>query len=129
MDYREKRDRAWAEATQDKLSLGVNELMAIKTPEPRDGDKWGNWTFRQNNLTLQYGGSEGDDYEIDLEKIEGSLDVIILQKHLSEKVFVTAEDIGNLFFAIQDLSGVWWQPDTDIAELVRRRYGKHRTAA
>jgi len=124
MDYREKRDKAFEDGRDGKFALTVKEFMEIKIPEPQDGDTWGNWTFQQNNLTLQYRNSEHNTYEIDLEQLDGPLSVIIWQKHLSEKVFITAEDIGNLFFAIQDLSGAWWQPDTNIAKVIRAKYGK-----
>ena len=46
-------------------------------------------------------------------------------KDLSGKVYVTPEDFGNFFLAIQDLTKVWWNSKTNITDLIRKKYGKH----
>lgn len=122
MDYREKVALAWSDAAGDKLSLSFEEFMAVKQPEPQDGDKWGNWTFRRKFLTLEFRNEENVSYEINLEQMDTILDVIVWQKHLSEKTFITAEDLGNFFFAIQDLCKAWYRTDTNVSDLIRKRF-------
>ncbi len=124
MDYREKVNKAFADARGDRLAMDFNDFIGVKVPEPTEGDMWGNWTFQKHNLTLQYRNAENYTYEIDLERMDEILAFVIWMKDLSHKVFMTPEDIGNFFNAIQDLTGAWWMPDTNISELVRKKYGR-----
>jgi hypothetical protein len=124
MDYREKVNMAFAATRSDRLGMDGNEFMAIKVPEPNEGDTWGNWTFQKHNLTLQYRNSEGYTDEIDLERIDEILALAIWMKDLSHKTFMAPEDVGNFFIAIQDLTGAWWMPDTNVTELIRKKYGR-----
>jgi len=122
MDYRGKVDKVFADSRGDKFVIGLSEFLAVKVPEPEDGDTWGNWTFQKRDLTLQYRNHENYTYEIDLEQLESNLDVVVWLKDLSHKVFMTPEDVGNFFIAIQDLIDPWWMPDTNVTELIRKKY-------
>lgn len=124
MDYREKVGKVFADARGDKFAVSLNELLAVKVPEPEDGDTWGNWFFQKRNLTLQYRNAENYTYEIDLEELDENLAVLIWLKDLSHKVFMTPEDVGNFFIAIQDLVDPWWMPDTNVTALIRKKYKK-----
>jgi len=124
MDYRDKVNKAFADALGDKLSIGLQEFIDVKVPQPADGDTWGNWTFQNRNLTLQYQNGENYTYEIDLEQMDEILSFVIWMKDLSHKVFMTPEDIGNFFNAVQDLTDAWWMPDTNISKLIRNKYAK-----
>jgi hypothetical protein len=114
MDYREKVNKAFADAKgDDGLAWDLRDFLAVKVPAPEDGDAWGNWTFKKRDLTLQYRNAENYTYEIDLEQLDENLGVLIWLKDLSHKVFMTPEDVGNFFIAIQDLTDLWWMPDTN----------------
>jgi hypothetical protein len=124
MEYREKRDQAFADAKGDKVVWGIGDLVAVDVPEPADGDTWGNWKFQKADLTLQYRNADGYSEEIDLERMESNLDLIIWMKDLGGKHYMTPEDIGNFFLAIQDLTKAWWEPKTSVTDIVRKKYGK-----
>lgn len=123
MDYREKVNRAFADARGDKICMGFQEFMDVQVPEPQDGDMWGNWTFQKRDLTLQYRNAEDYAYEVDLEQIDTTLALVIWMKDLSHKVFMSPEDVGNLFIAVQDLINPWWMPETNVTKLIRQKYG------
>jgi hypothetical protein len=124
MDYREKVDKAFADASGGKLAWDVREFLAVQVPEPKDGDAWGNWRFEKRTLTLQYRNAEGYTDEIDLERMKSNLELLIWMKDLSGKVYVTPEDLGNFFLAIQDLTKVWWDTKTNVTDLIRKKHGK-----
>jgi hypothetical protein len=128
MDYRQRKEKAFEEGRGDRTALSLREFLSIELPEPDDGDTWGNWTFQKGNLTLQYRSKDNFDYEVNLEELDTTLDVVVWLKHLSEKAYMTAEDIGNFFLAIQDLSGAWYTTTTNVSELIRKKYGGGRTA-
>ncbi len=128
MDYRDKVEKAFSDARGDKLSTSLKEFLEVKAPEPADGNIWGNWTFQRANLTLQYRNGDNETYEIDLERIDEILSLVVWMKDLSEKVFMTPEDVGNFFNAIQDLTRAWWMPNTNVSEIVRKKYGKAKAA-
>ena len=89
------------------------------------GTRWGNWRFEKRTLTLQYRNAEGYTDEIDLERMKSNPELFIWMKDLSGKVYLTPEDLGNFFLAIQDLTKVWWDSKTNITDLIRKKYGKH----
>jgi hypothetical protein len=125
MDYRAKADKAFADAQpKDRIAWDLSEFLAVNVPEPADGDTWGNWRFEQRTLTLQYRNADGYTDEIDLERMTSNLELIIWMKDFTGKVFMTPEDIGNFFLAIQDLTKVWWMPNTNVTEIIRKKYGK-----
>lgn len=125
MDYRAKVEKAFADAQpKDRLAWDSREFLAVNVPEPADGDTWGNWRFEQRTLTLQYQNADGYTDEIDLERITSNLELIIWMKDFTGKVFMTPEDIGNFFLAVQDLTKVWWMPNTSVTEIIRKKYGK-----
>ena len=124
MDYREKVDKAFADASGGKLVWDARDFLAVQVPEPKDGDTWGNWRFEKRTLTLQYRNAEGYTDEIDLERMKSNLELLIWMKDLSGKVYVTPEDLGNFFLAIQDLTKVWWESKTNVTDLIRKKYGK-----
>ena len=124
MDYREKIDEAFADASEGKLVWDARDFLAVQVPEPKDGGTWGNWRFEKRTLTLQYRNVEGYTDEIDLERMKSNLELLIWMKDLSGKVYMTPEDVGNLFLAIQDLTKVWWDSKTNITDLIRKKYRK-----
>ena len=80
MDYREKR-----------------RLLPPRLPN--DGDTWGRWKLRIENEGMNL-------YLLDLYWIpvwEYRDKRLALIDHMAEKSFVTANDIGNLVFALEDI--------------------------
>lgn len=61
---------------------------------------WGRWTFNSTVLTLDFDNGQ---YEIDLERCNSSAEVLDWICQLQSKVWTTAEDIGNLVAAFDDL--------------------------
>lgn len=108
MDYREKVAKAFADAKPENGIWLLSELMAVKAPEPKTGDRWGDWTFNRNlTLTYKSPGSEWFEYEIDLEKPTTAWDWI---RQFAGKRFEIrggdAKAVGDLAEAFIDLRKV-----------------------
>jgi hypothetical protein len=98
--------------------------IAEERPELQDGDTWGNWTFRQSDLTLQLRDSVSGNYEIELERIPDRAMLVHCLGHCTAKGW-RAENIGNLVLALYDLSSVdVWRAEFSITKSVRERFGR-----
>jgi hypothetical protein len=96
--------------------------IAEERPELQDGDTWGNWTFRQSDLTLQLRDPVSENYEIDLERIPDRAMLLHCLGHCTAKG-CRAENIGNLVLALYDLSSAdEWGADFSITDSVRERF-------
>ena len=67
---------------------------------PEDGQQWGKWCFDKKRLALVYGNER---YEIDLERIDGSAEMLDWIFQLSNKPGCSRKDIGDLVEAFDDL--------------------------
>lgn len=72
--------------------------------EVTNGKRWGHWEYKKNNLTLVFRGSEGQ-YEVDLERCNTSSEILDSILQISQKQWITPEDIGNLVRALDELAG------------------------
>ena len=70
----------------------------------QDGHRWGHWEYKKNSLTLDFRGSEGQ-YEVDLEQCNTSSGILDWILQISQKQWITLEDIGNLVRALDELAG------------------------
>jgi hypothetical protein len=66
-----------------------------------DKQQWGRWIFNANNLTLVQ--SENTWYEIDLETITDSAEMLDWIFQMAQKSWVSTEDLGNLIRGFEDL--------------------------
>jgi hypothetical protein len=102
--------------------------IAEERPELQDGDTWGNWTFRQSDLTLQLRDSVSGNYEIDLERIPDRALLLHCLGHCTAKGW-RAENIGNLVLALYDLSFAdEWRGEFSITNSVRGRFRRSAIA-
>jgi hypothetical protein len=96
--------------------------IAEERPELQDGDTWGNWTFRQANLTLQLRDPVSGNYEIDLERIPDRAMLLHCLGHCTAQGW-RAENIGNLVLALYDLSSAdEWRAEFSVTDSVRKRF-------
>jgi hypothetical protein len=95
--------KLFAEAVQIEakfLASAEQETAALTRAIRRRGKRWGRWTFIEGDRPfLMLAGR----YTIDLNDIHGLADFGDWLIHLSEKRWVTADDLGNLVLAIGDL--------------------------
>jgi hypothetical protein len=102
--------------------------IAEEGPELQDGDTWGNWTFRQSDLTLQLRDPVSGDYEIDLGRISDRAMLLHCLGHCTAKGW-RAENIGNLVLALYDLSSAdEWRAEFSITDSVRARFSRSTNA-
>jgi hypothetical protein len=103
-------------------------LIAEEKPELQDGDTWGNWTFRQSDLTLQLHDPDSGDYEVHLERIPDRAGLIHCLGHCTAKGW-RAENIGNLVLALYELSSAGeWHAEFSITDRVHERFGRSANA-
>ncbi len=68
---------------------------------PQNGQTWGNWKLSTRELVLKYTGEGG--YEVDLEEMTSSANVLDWIAQVSQKAWASAEDVGNFVRAINDI--------------------------
>jgi len=82
------------------------ETLNEKCPVIRDGYRWGNWVFNENDLTLNYKlnrpGSRAC-YEIDLERMDSASEVVDWLAQVSTKAWCSPEDVGQLLLALNTI--------------------------
>ena len=79
------------------------EVMELtKVPH---GQRWGRWEYNSSNLTLVFKSPEGWEYEVDLEQCNSSSGILDWILQLSQKMWTTPEDIGNLVLGLDELAG------------------------
>jgi hypothetical protein len=110
MDYREK-----VKAQHDKLPrvaggfVKAGDILKLTAMNPQDGDTWGRWRFDEKRrllLIAPYPGVENY-YEVDLHHMEDTRVEIGWIHQISGKTWASAEDIGNLVWAIRDILGMF----------------------
>ena len=108
MDYPEKVKQAFAKEADD---LGVIAAADIEVPPVEHGDRWGNWEFDAENLVLVY-SPEGrrERYEIHLESITTSAEMLDCIFKMNIKTWMNRKDIGDLVQAFDDL----FHPETTL---------------
>jgi|SRR6185369_8654607 hypothetical protein len=108
MDYPEKVKQAFANKTDD---LGVIAAADTEVPPVEHGDRWGNWEFDAERLVLVY-SQEGrrERYEIDLESMTTSAEMLDLIFQMHIKTWIDRKDIGDLVQALDDL----FHPETTL---------------
>ena len=98
----------WAKPSGHWELMGVDDGEVVllgglpEKPQAEDGDYWGRWVLDGKHLTLTedsfpYGVPIDDCWELDGEAR--------WLRHLSNKTWITAEDLGNLVLALNDLLG------------------------
>jgi hypothetical protein len=66
--------------------------------------KWGKWKYRSDNLTLEYEEKPGrPTYPIDLEELTDPAKTLDMIMQVTNKVWATTADLGNLTRALNDL--------------------------
>jgi len=86
----------------------MKEITELEISRPRH--KWGSWMFNRQNLTLQHFmeghiGNEGFiDYEVDLEECIHAPSILDWILQIANKTWITADDIGNLVLALNQLA-------------------------
>ena len=61
---------------------------------------WGDWVFNSENLTLT---NKAKDYEIDLEKIHSSADILDWIFHVFDKTWCDQKTISDLLLAFNEI--------------------------
>lgn len=108
MEFRERvkeDDKQFLKARGGRKVITGSELINWEFPAPQDGDTWGSWTYDAKRLALTYLDRRNKNwsYEVDLEKCEIASEVLDWIAQLKGKTWITAEDIGNLVLALDDL--------------------------
>lgn len=109
MDYRDKVRQVFAAMKPDKELPGLGfvsgeELAKLKVPYPTKGDRWGNWQFGSEGLTLDYAdGHEDHWYEVPLRHITSSAIMLDWICQVSGKAWISRKDVGDLVAAFEDL--------------------------
>lgn len=107
MDYRDKVRQAYAGMkTSEELPefVSAEELGNLKVPYPTNGDRWGNWQFDSEGLTLDYqDGYESHWYEVSLRRITSSSEMLDWIFQASGKAWISRKDMGDLVAALEDL--------------------------
>ena len=90
-------------------TISNKELLLMVKKEIEDDKKrteWGRWKYNKENLTIYTEPTDnGWEYEIDLERVRDYSDVIDWLAHLKEKNWISTKDLGDLFAALDDISG------------------------
>lgn len=69
-----------------------------------DGKRWGRWEYKASNLTLGLWDGDAWECEVDLEDCNNSAQILDWIVQVSEKMSVSAADVGNLVRALDELS-------------------------
>lgn len=112
VQYRQRVEQLFREAREKhatNLGDGFSSMRMSNYPKPerpQDGHAWGPWVYQKENLTLQFAPRDGHwSYEIDLEQCVSSAQILdkIFQLRTKREDLVSAEDIGHLVAALDDL--------------------------
>lgn len=99
-NYREKLDKAWADFTNGRDGISVQEFVEFRAPVPEHGNTWGGWEYNAKVRVLTY---LPEDYEIDLEECTDSAETMDRIFQIAGKGWGTPQVLGDLVQAIQDL--------------------------
>lgn len=82
------------------------DFKTCRRPTYGDGHRWGHWRFNKPALCLEY-RAEGKlwRYEVDLTRCRTSAQILDWLCQVGAKTWVSAEDIGHLLMAIDNLAG------------------------
>ena len=73
----------------------------------KDGDSWGNWTYRKDVFSLDFDrpGEPQYRYEINLEDCNSGSKILDWILQFSTKTWTTPEEVGSLVNAIDAVAG------------------------
>jgi hypothetical protein len=94
--------RKWGAVPASELA----EIVAMQELERRNRRVWGRWHFEPRNLTLWLTHTEHAGccrFEIDLEQITTCADMVAWISYVSQKPYVSREDVSNLILALDDI--------------------------
>jgi hypothetical protein len=100
MDYPDKVKDAYDKVRTEN---GTIPVFKAEVPYPVHGDRWGKWEFDAESLVLKYRESGRNEYEIDLQSMTSSAEMIDWIFQLSMKTWVSRQEIGDLVRALDDL--------------------------
>ena len=89
---------------------------------------WGSWSFKPESLVLVCEAAEAKGYEVDLERCTTSAEMLDWLCQVAEKDWATAELVGNLVLALNDLlrpnasvcsMGVEGEPIEDVRKAIK----------
>lgn len=107
-----------------------DDLVKVEVPRPQHGDTWGNWTFDQKRLVLEFKNpNNGWWYEVDLERIPSPADLWAWLMAFTHKTtrLRSPSDIGDLVEALDDvLRHLWVTTKSNPTERIRELYRKTR---
>jgi hypothetical protein len=84
----------------DNRGVGMPEQWHLPSARPHKGQRWGKWRFAEHNLTLVHGGAH---YEIDLETIDRSAEMLDWILQVSGKAWASRQDVGQLVRAFDEI--------------------------
>jgi len=72
--------------------------------KPLNGEWWGDWRYNKRTGVLEYYTEDGRwRYEVDLERCNSGIDVFHWICHMTEKTWLTKEQMGFLVHALYDI--------------------------
>jgi hypothetical protein len=80
--------------------------MQTETPATTMPTSWGNWRVRKYNHTLEHVGRVIGGYQIDLEDLSSAKQTEHWVWHMSQKNWVSPEDLANIRRARMDIYGI-----------------------
>jgi hypothetical protein len=92
--------RGGSSGNSNGVSLGADTLDALNSQPPKHGDNWGRWKLNGHgdHWSLDLGS-----YWISLQNITSNAQMNDWIFQLASKTWVTAEDLGNLVLAFEDI--------------------------
>ena len=94
-------NRNKAARERQETGITITQFDGKLPPPPRHGDHWGRWRYDAENMVLY--DTKGWGYWIALRDIKDSASVLDWIAQLYDKNWTTAEDIGDLIDAFDDL--------------------------
>jgi hypothetical protein len=82
----------------------AGEFIKRHEPQPpHHGDRWGNWRLDAKNLTLEHLTGDHLDYDVDLEKMNTSAEMLDWIFQVRGKAWASDQDMGDLLTALDEL--------------------------
>lgn len=78
--------------------LNITKILEDRTTETPKPKKWGRWTYDPKLMTLEI-----DDYQIDLEPITSSAEILDWVAQIHGKAWITPKDFHDLLSALKSL--------------------------
>ena len=133
MDYRKKMARIreqeherlrvkYGAAPGQSFAYRLSDVNLAAYPDPKHGDTWGNWKYNAKTLALNY-VPQNRDFDLERSNIFGHV------FHFCAKTWMSAEDAGNLIFALADLMYLDYPSEEKQAQFIAAVKGKSRKSA